>query len=68
MRLTADSGPERGSRVASGEKRLVALVREDVLGGRSGDADGRERGLVLAGEFPAPGNPPGSAAEAGREA
>ncbi|MFJ3643213.1 hypothetical protein ACIPRD_26125 [Streptomyces sp. NPDC090108] len=41
-------------------------------GGRSGDADGRERGLVLAGEFPAPGNPPGnppgSAAEAGREA
>ncbi|GHI08821.1 hypothetical protein AQI88_35040 [Streptomyces cellostaticus] len=91
VRLGADSGPEAGSRVALGEKRLVVLVREGVWGVRVydpaadarrafqgieatpydpdrsvpgrftpydgtrtvrvGNADGRERGLTLAGEL-----------------
>lgn len=91
IRLAADRGPEAGSRVALGEKRLVVLVREGVWGVRVydpgsavrrafrgieatpyesrwsvpgrftpyddprtvrvGNADGRERGLALAGEL-----------------
>ncbi|GGS71348.1 DUF1684 domain-containing protein [Streptomyces cinerochromogenes] len=34
VRLSADRGPEAGSRVALGEKRLVVLVREGVWGVR----------------------------------
>ncbi|WP_330456934.1 DUF1684 domain-containing protein [Streptomyces sp. NBC_00820] len=34
VRLTADSGPEAGARVALGEKRLVVLIREGVWGVR----------------------------------
>ncbi len=42
-RLAADSGPESGSRVALGEKRLVVLVREGVWGVRVFDPDSAAR-------------------------